>query len=92
MRDERAAGAIEAIPFDVRFTTFHVIRPNGSGFSGGAAVIETLSAIGWASRLGRFLGLRPLRPVVGVLYLGLVKSKGFLGRFVPDAPGPERWP
>lgn len=93
MRDERAATAVEsAIPADVRFTTFHVIRPDGEGFSGGAAVVETLSAIAWTSGLGRVLGSRPLRPLVDVFYRALVKSKGFLGRFVRDAPGPERWP
>lgn len=92
MRDERAATAVEAIPPEVRFTTFHVIRPDGEGFSGGAAVAETLSAIAWTSVLGRVLGSRPLRPLVELLYRALVKSKGFLGRFVRDAPGPERWP
>lgn len=92
MRDERAAGAVEAIPAGVRFTTFHVIRPDGAGFSGGAAVVETLSAIAWTSRLGHVLGSRLLRPLVDVFYRSLVKSKGFLGRFVPDAPGPVRWP
>ncbi len=92
MRDERAALAVEAVPEDVRFTTFHLIGRDGAGFSGGAAVIATLSAIGWTSWLGRLLERRPLRPVVGALYRLLAASRGFLGRFVKDAPGPVRWP
>ena len=92
MRDERAAPAVLAIPDDVRFTTFHLIRPDGAGLSGGAAVIETLSEVGATSLLGRALGFRPLRPLVDLFYRGLVFSKGFIGRFVPDAPGPVRWP
>ena len=92
MRDERAAAAVQAVPGDVRFTTFHLIRPDGSAFSGGAAVIETLSAVRATSMLGRALGLRGLRPLVDAFYRGLVASKGWLGRFVPDAPGPVRWP
>ncbi|MDQ3953673.1 MAG: hypothetical protein M3279_12050 [Actinomycetota bacterium] len=92
MRDERAAPAVEAIPPDVRFTTFHLIRPDGAGFSGGAAVVETLSAISSTARLGRTLGLRVLRALVDVAYRGLAASKGIVGRFVRDAPGPVRWP
>ena len=92
MRDERAAAAVQAVPSDVRFTTFHVILPDGSAFSGGAAVIQTLSTIAATSKLGRILGLRALRPLVDVFYRSLVMSKGFLGRFVRDAPGPVRWP
>ncbi len=92
MRDERAAAAVQAVPGDVRFTTFHVILPDGSGLSGGAAVIQTLSEIASTAKLGRILGLRVLRPFVDVFYRSLVVSKGFFGRFVRDAPGPVRWP
>lgn len=92
MRDERAAAAVQAVPDDVRFTTFHVVLPDGSGLSGGSAVIGTLSAIAWTSWLGRALSLPILRFLVGWSYRGVVASKGFLGRFVPDRPGPDRWP
>ena len=92
MRDERAAEAVQAIPEDVRFTTFHLIAPDGSGFYGGAAVIETLSALRWTTWLGWLLGRRLLRPLVNAFYRSLAASKGFVGRFVPDAPGPVRWP
>jgi predicted DCC family thiol-disulfide oxidoreductase YuxK len=92
MRDERAARAVEAVPEAVRFTTFHLVDRAGRGFSGGDAVIETLSSIRATSGLGRVLGRRPLRGLVDLLYTGLAKSKGFLGRFVKDAAGPVRWP
>lgn len=92
MRDERAAAAVEAIPEDVRFTTFHLIDRAGAGFSGGAAVAETLSSIHATAWIGRLLRRFPLSLLVRVAYAGLAKSKGYVGRFVPDAPGPERWP
>jgi predicted DCC family thiol-disulfide oxidoreductase YuxK len=92
MRDERAAAAVESVPEDVRFTTFHLISPDGRGFSGGDAVIETMRAIRSTSSLARLLRPRPLRGLVGVFYASLARSKGFFGRFVKDAPGPERWP
>lgn len=92
MHDERAAPATLAVSEDERFTTFHLIGADGSGLSGGAAVIETLSAVPSTSWLGRALGLRLLRPLVNGVYKVLVASKGFVGRFVPDRPGPVRWP
>ena len=92
MRDERAAEALEAVPEDVRFTTFHLVDTEGRGFSGGAAVRATLSSLRGLSWLGRLLALLPLRLLVDAFYSALVRSKGVLGRFVKDAPGPERWP
>ena len=92
MRDDRAARAVEAIPEDVRFTTFHLIDRDGNGFWGGAAVCETFASMRGLSWLGRLLSRRPMRFVVDVFYAGLVRSKGVLGRLVEDAPGPERWP
>lgn len=92
MRDDRAARAVEAIPEDVRFTTFHVIGRDGEGYWGGGAVRATLASMRGLSWLGPVLRIMPLRLLVDLLYAGLVKSKGVLGRFVRDAPGPERWP
>lgn len=92
MRDERAARAVESVPPDIRFTTFHVIDPSGEGFSGGAAVVRTLSSIRATSWIGRFLARKPLRLLVDAFYAALVRSKGALGKMVKDAPGPIRWP
>ena len=92
MRDERAADAVQGVPEEVRFTTFHLIARDGTGFSGGAAVIETMSAIGWTAPVGRLLRRRGLRPLVDTFYAFLAARKGFLGRLVRDAPGPVRWP
>lgn len=92
MHDERAARAVEAVPEEVRFTTFHVIGRDGTGYWGGAAVRATLASMRGLSWLGRLLALPPLRILVDLFYAGLVRSKGVLGRFVRDAPGPERWP
>lgn len=92
MQDERAIAAAQVIPEEVRFTTFHLVTAAGAGYSGGAAVVETLVAIPWLSRLGKLLAARGLRSLVDVFYRALVASKGWLGRFVRDAPGPVEWP
>jgi hypothetical protein len=92
MRDERAAAAVLAVPEDVRFTTFHLIGTDGRGYSGGAAVIQTLTAVRATSWLGRLLARGPFPFAVKWFYALLVKSKGVIGKAVRDAPGPERWP
>lgn len=83
---------MQAVPEDVRFSTFHLVTPGGDGLHGGAAVVETLAALDRTARLGRMLRRRPLRKLVNAFYALLARSKGFWGRFVKDAPGPVRWP
>ena len=92
LQDERALPAAQAVPEDVRFTTFHLVTTTGAGLHGGAAVVETLAAVDRTARIGRVLRRQPLRKVVDAFYAFLARSKGFWGRFVRDAPGPVRWP
>ncbi len=92
MQDERAAAAASAVPAEVRFQTFHLIAEDGRGFSGGAAVVETLARLRATRRLAPLLRRGPLPAIVDALYRLLAKTKGVVGKVVPDAPGPERWP
>lgn len=92
MRDERAAAAVEGVPQAVRFKTFHFIDPDGTGHSGGTAVIRTLASVKSTSWLGRLLGIKPFPVAVNVFYALLARSRGVVGKLVKDAPGPERWP
>ncbi len=92
MRDERAAPAVEAVPEDVRFKTFHLIDSDGTGYAGGAAVIRTLASVRRTSWLARLLAIKPFPLAVNAFYALLSKSRGTLGKLVKDAPGPERWP
>lgn len=92
MRDDRAAPHVALVPDDKRFKSFHVITPDGRGHSSGHAAVAMLSHLRRTSGLGR--GLTALRLVwlVGAVYWLVAHTKGFLARFVTDAPGPDRYP
>ena len=94
--DARSDPAVEVfarlVPEAERFKSFHIIQAEGKTYSRGAAVIATLSRYrytAWIERLARFV---PLTPVMDFLYTVVARSRGLLGRFVRDAPGPVRWP
>lgn len=91
MHDERAAPFIELVPEHERFKSFHVIEPSGAAHSTGAASIATLSLLARTSYLGSALAALRLTRVMNVIYWAIARSRGFLGRFVRDAPGPDRW-
>ena len=92
MHDERAQPHVAWVPESERFMSFHVIEAGGRAYSKGAAVIETLSLLGPTSWLGRLLRMVKATFVMDVLYAVVAWSRGYLGRFMRDAPGPERWP
>ena len=91
MHDERAAPFIAFVPEHERFKSFHVVEPSGAAHSTGAASIATLTLLARTSYLGRLLAALRLTPVMNVVYWAIARSRGFLGRFVRDEPGPERW-
>lgn len=92
MLDERAESSVALVPDDERFKSFHVIEPDGTTYSRGAAVIVTLSALSYTRWVGRLAAVLRLRSVMDILYELVARSRGFLGRYVHDAPGPVRWP
>jgi hypothetical protein len=51
-----------------------------------------LSHLRRTSALGRTLAALRLVWLVGAIYWLVARSKGFFGRFVTDAPGPDRYP
>jgi len=92
MKDERAAPHVALVDEDRRFKSFHVITPDGHGLSSGHAAVATLSHLRRTSALGRTLAALRLVWLVGAIYWLVARSKGFFGRFVTDAPGPDRYP
>lgn len=92
MKDPRAAEHVALVPEEQRFKSFHLITPDGRGLSTGAAAVVTLASVRRTRRLGRALAALRLTGLVGAFYRLLVLSKPFLGRFVADTLGPERYP
>lgn len=92
MLDEKAAMFVALVPDRERFKSFHIIEPEGATYSRGVAVIATLSALRYTRWIGRLAAILRLGLVMDVLYAIVARSRGFLGRFVRDAPGPVRWP
>jgi predicted DCC family thiol-disulfide oxidoreductase YuxK len=92
MRDERAEPFARLVPEAQRFKSFHIIEPSGETCSKGAGVITLLSILRYTTKLGRLAAVLRLRPVMDIMYAAVARSRGFLGRFVRDAPGPVRWP
>lgn len=92
MHDDLAEPFVQLVPEAERFKSFHVIEPDGTAHSRGAAVIAMLFALRVTSLLGRVLKLLHLSILMDLIYLGVAGSRTFLGRFVRDAPGPIRWP
>lgn len=91
MHDERAAPSMSLVPERDRFTSFHIVMPDGRAHSRGAAVIATLTMTSRTRYLGHILTVLRLTKLVDGLYLVVSTYRAFLGRFVKDAPGPERW-
>jgi hypothetical protein len=92
MKDDRATPHVALVPETKRFKSFHVITPDGRGLSTGDAAVATLGSMRRTAWLGRALAGLRLTWLVGALYRVLVHTKGFFGRFVADAPGPDRYP
>ena len=92
MFDDRAAPFVGLVPEADRFKSFHVIHPDGRTYSRGAGLVVTLSTLTYTRWIGRFAATLRLTPVLAFFYALVARSRGFLGRFVRDAPGPVRWP
>ena len=92
MHDERAEPYVSLVPDSDRFKSFHVIEPAGRTSSRGSGVISALSIVRSTALLGRALRVLRASWFMDLLYAGVARSRGFLGRFVRDVPGPIRWP
>lgn len=71
--------------------SFHLVEPGRVAHSKGAAVVKTLRTLNRTRYLGVFLARSRLTWLVDGLYWAVARSRGVLGRFVADAPGPTRF-
>jgi predicted DCC family thiol-disulfide oxidoreductase YuxK len=90
--DPAAENFVGDIPADELEESWQLILPTGERLSEGRAAIEALEAVDATRWLGRFLAILHLGPLVDVFYRLVARSRGFFGRYVPDAPGPRRLP
>jgi len=89
LEDESAGVLLAPLPEDERFASWHLVRPDGSISSRGAAGIGLLDALGLrraASAASRLEG------PVERLYSLVAEHRDKLGRVVPDGPAPLRFP
>ena len=77
MRSEEAAPLLASVWEEERYSTWWLVEPDGTLHGRG----DGLVALG-----GRIFA--PLAPFYGLV----ARNRGRLGRFVPDRPGPRRFP
>jgi predicted DCC family thiol-disulfide oxidoreductase YuxK len=90
-QDEEAAPYLAGLPMSERSATWRLARPDGSLAGYGAGAPELLAAMGVTRQVGRLLGRVP-DSVLDRLYALIARSRGTLGRLVPDGPAPKRFP
>jgi predicted DCC family thiol-disulfide oxidoreductase YuxK len=102
--DSRAAVAL--LPYDdpeaAEFVVFlergrieeswQLIEPDGTRLTHGDAFVRLLEVLGRTRWLGRAMRAARLTRLAGVIDRVISKARPFAGRFVPDGPGPRRWP
>ena len=92
LADDRAAPFLAQLPEGERFKTWHVVCPDGTLRSRGAGGIAVLGYLDLTKPLARLLAALHVTPVVDLLYGVVSRNRGWLGAFVRDRPGPDRFP
>lgn len=89
LEDPEAEALVAPLPDQERFTSWHLVRPEGAISSRGAAVIDLLGALGHP-RISR-AAAQAAGPIER-LYSLVADHRDKLGRFAPDGPAPRRFP
>jgi predicted DCC family thiol-disulfide oxidoreductase YuxK len=84
--DERAGALLEQVAARDRFSSWHLLHPDGARASRGDGVTELLALLPATRRLVPVLRVLPLEK----LYALVSRNRGRLGRFVPDGVAPRR--
>ena len=93
LADEEAAGLLASVPEDQRSACWWLVRQDGTvvkGDDGGCVML--LTELQLTRPLGRALATLRLSPVVDFGDKLLARSRGVIGRFVPDGAPPRRYP
>ena len=75
-----------------RKANWHLVERDGSDLVGGGAAVVVLELLGPTRWVGLICRRLRLGWLLGWINLLFKKARGRLGRFVPDRPGPERFP
>jgi hypothetical protein len=79
------------LPEDERFATWYLVSPDGAFAGHGTGGVELLGALRLTRPAGRLLAHVPGGVLDGA-YEIVARRRELLGRFVPDRPGPRRFP
>jgi predicted DCC family thiol-disulfide oxidoreductase YuxK len=72
--------------------SWQLIEPDGRRLTHGDALVRLLQVLLPTRRLGRVLHAPWLVRLATIVDRLISKARPFLSRFVPDRPGPRRWP
>jgi predicted DCC family thiol-disulfide oxidoreductase YuxK len=91
LQDPEAAPLVERLPAEERFSSWRLVRLDGSLVGYGAGVSELLGSM-WLTRgLGRAVAAVP-DGALDALYVQVARHRGRIGRLVPRGPAPRRYP
>ena len=87
-----AADLLETLTDEERKANWHLVQRNGDDLVMGEAAIAVLELLAPTRWLGVACRRLRLGWLLGWIDWVFKKARGRLGRFVPDRPGPERFP
>ena len=90
-RDARAAALLAPLPEEERHATWRLALPNGRLVGYGAGLVDLARALKLSGPLVALLGRIPTR-ILERAYGVVASRRPYLGRLVPDGPGPVRFP
>lgn len=92
MRAPEAEPFLAHLPEAERFATFHLVLVSGGVLSGGDAGPVLLRNMRGMRMLGQIASALRIRRLSWAIYRSFAANRKRLGRLVPDAPGPHRFP
>lgn len=87
-----AAELLPDLSEDERGDHWHLVTEDGEDLTGGKGGVALLELLPATRLVGRTLRVTHLHWLAGIGDFALDKLRGRLGRFVPEGPGPERFP
>jgi len=91
LRDPEAASLLDELVEEERFATWRLALQDGSVVGYGAGGVQLLEAVRLTRPIGHALAYVPAA-ILDRIYDVVARSRGTLGRLVPDRPGPRRFP
>jgi hypothetical protein len=91
MQDAAAAELLAPLPPAERFATWHVAFPDGTLVGRGTGGVVLLRTLRRTRGIGYALEFAPDR-ALDAAYDLIAHHRQWLGRIVPDHPGPRRYP